>query len=368
MGTCKICKRESNLISSFLGLCKDCIIQKPEKALSIAENAHKESRIKFSLTPTVPRDEKGLKCMGCGNECKIPEGKKGFCGLVENKDNKLIRLAGTKEKGLCEWYYDPLPTNCVSVEWCPGGTGCGYPKFAATKGPEYGYYNLSVFYGACNFNCLFCQNWHFKYLTNSLSPLISAEELASKVNEKVTCICYFGGTPDPQLPHAIEASKIALKSNKDRILRICMETNGNSNPSFLRQFARIAFRSGGCIKFDLKAWNENLNMALTDISNKTTLKNFKILSKFHKKRKEVPFLYASTLLVPGFIDEDQVRKISEFISKCDETIPYSLLAFYPHFMMNDLTLTTRRLAENCLNVAKEQGLEKVRIGNVHLLR
>ena len=242
MGICKLCGKESSLVSSFLGLCRECILTKPEEALTIAEEVHRISREKFNLTPVIPKDRSGLQCLGCGNECKIPVNEKGYCGLVKNEDGKLIRLAGTPDKGLLEWYYDPLPTNCVSVEFCPAGTGCGYPKFAKKKGPEYGYYNLAVFYGACNFNCLFCQNWHFKYLTQSLSPLISAEELASKVNEKVTCICYFGGTPDPQLPHAIETSKLALELKKGDILRICLESNGNANWNLLRKFAKIFFR------------------------------------------------------------------------------------------------------------------------------
>ena len=366
MGICKLCKKESEFISSFLSLCKNCILEDPEKALPLINEAHKKSRENFGLTPTIPK--KGLQCKGCGNECRIPDGSKGYCGLVQNKNNRFIRLAGTKDKGLCEWYYDPLPTNCVSVEFCPGGSGCGYPKFAKTKGPEYGYNNLSVFYGACNFNCLFCQNWNFKHLTTSLSPLISAEDLAKKVNEKVTCICYFGGTPDPQLPHAIETSKLALEKKND-ILRICMETNGNSNPLLLKKFAKLAYDTGGNIKFDLKLPKESpLNLALTGVSNKRSYENFEGLVKFHKKRPEVPFLTVSTLLIPGYVDEKEVREISRFIASLDETIPYNLLAFYPHFMMDDLPLTTRKLAEDCLRATKEEGLKKVRIGNIHLLQ
>jgi pyruvate formate lyase activating enzyme len=368
MGICKICKRESEYISSFLGLCKNCILNEPEKVLEITRRVHETSRKKFDFAPFIPKDPKGLRCLGCGNECKIPEGEKGYCGLVKNEKNKLIRLAGTPDKGLCEWYYDSLPTNCVSIEFCPGGTGCGYPKFAKSKGPEYGYYNLSVFYGACNFNCLFCQNWHFKYLTQRLSPLISSEELASKVNEKVTCICYFGGTPDPQLPHAIETSKLALELKKDDILRICLESNGNTNWNLLKKFAEISFESGGCVKFDLKFPKDSpLNEALTGISNRRSYENFEKLVKFHEKRPEVPFLTASTLLIPGYVGEEEVKEISRFIASLDTNIPYSLLAFYPHFEMQDLPLTTRKLAENCFRVVKEEGLEKVRIGNVHLL-
>ena len=65
--------------------------------------------------------------------------------------------------------------------------------------------------------------------------------------------------------------------------------------------------------------------------------------------------------------EEEVREISRFIANLDTSIPYSLLAFYPHFMMRDLPLTQKKLAEDCLRIAREEGLEKVRIGNVHLL-
>lgn len=365
MGMCKLCGKESEYVSSFLGLCSQCIIRRPEESLSRVTDIHREARKRFNLTLAIPK--KGVRCVGCGNECRIPEGEKGYCGLVENKGGELIRLAGTEERGLCEWYYDELPTNCVASWVCPAGTGCGYPRFATRRGPEYEYLNLSVFYGSCNFDCLFCQNWHFKYNTQSLTPLISAEELASKVNEKVKCICYFGGNPDPQLPHAIRTSEIAME-NTDGILRICMETNGNANPSLLKKFAKIALESGGCVKFDLKTFDEGLNIVLCGISNKTTLKNFKMLSRYHKKRPEVPFLHASTLLIPGYVEVDQVKKISKFITKLDNTIPYTLLAFHPMFLMDDLPFTSRETAERCLRIAREQGLERVRIGNVHLLR
>ncbi|MDI6798988.1 MAG: radical SAM protein [Candidatus Aenigmarchaeota archaeon] len=366
MGECKICKRESSFISSYLGLCLNCILSYKE-AKKIVLEAHAKSRREFGLPETVPKSSKGLRCGTCGNSCRIPENEKGYCGLVENRNNRLMRNAGTPDKGLCEWYFDPHVTNCVASWVCPAGTGCGYPRFAVTKGPEFNYYNLSVFYGTCNFNCLFCQNWHFRNNLKTLTPIISAKELANKVNEKVTCICYFGGDPNPQLPHAIETSRIAIENSKG-ILRICMETNGNANKQMLKKFAEIAFESGGSIKFDLKCFGKALSFALSGVSNKTTYKNFKILVKYHKKRPEVPFLHASTLLIPGYVEEEQIKKISEFIAKLDRTIPYSLLAFWPTFFMNDLPLISKEVAEKCLKIAKENGLERVRIGNVHLLR
>ena len=135
----------------------------------------------------------------------------------------------------------------------------------------------------------------------------------------------------------------------------------------LKEFAELAFESGDTIKFDLKFWNKNLNFALCGTSNKKTFKNFKMLAKYHKERKEVPFLHASTLLIPGSVDEEEINNISKFISTLDKSIPYILLAFYPTFLMKDLPFTNYEFANKCYEIAKSNGLENVRIANVHLL-
>ena len=106
---------------------------------------------------------------------------------------------------------------------------------------------------------------------------------------------------------------------------------------------------------------------MTGISNKRTLENFSRVAERTKERPVPPFLIASTLLVPGYIDENEVRGIARFIASINPDIPYSLLAFYPHFYMSDLPLTSKVLSERCLRAAREGGLENVRIGNVHLL-
>ncbi|MDD1752914.1 MAG: radical SAM protein, partial [Methanotrichaceae archaeon] len=113
-------------------------------------------------------------------------------------------------EGKLSWYHDPLPTNCVADWVCPAGTGAGYPKYAHSPGPEYGYDNLAIFFHGCSFNCLYCQNWHFRKAI--LRPEMSyAERLVSRVNKRTSCICFFGGDPTPQLPFALEISKQALE-------------------------------------------------------------------------------------------------------------------------------------------------------------
>jgi len=365
MGECKICNASSRYISQELAVCLACIRDKPADALKVAAQAHMKSRMAFGLPVCRPDDPDGIPCNLCVNECRIPDGGIGYCGLRRNAGGKLTGV--TKEDGKLSWYHDPLPTNCVADWVCPGGVGSGYPEYAHVKGPEYGYRNLAVFFHACSFNCLFCQNWHYRKET--LRPYISSSEsLVSAVDSRTSCICYFGGDPAPQLPFSLNVSKCVREKNKGNIVRICWETNGSMQEGLLDAMVETALDSGGCIKFDLKAWNEDLHIALTGVTNKRTLKNFKRVGGKIHLRPSPPLLIASTLLVPGYIDEEEVRQIARFIYSLCPDIPYSLLAFYPHFYMSDLLLTPKSFAYKCLEIARKEGLNNVRLGNIHLLK
>jgi pyruvate formate lyase activating enzyme len=276
------------------------------------------------------------------------------------------RLAGGDAEAAVAWYYDPLPTNCVADWVCPASGSAGYPAFTDTKGPEHGYGNLAVFYKACTIDCLFCQNWHFKE-RDAGQTLRSASELAEAATSRIRCICFFGGDPAPQIEHALLAAQLARRSRDGELLRVCWETNGAMSRSGLDEMARLSFESGGCIKFDLKAWDDRLHRALCGASNRRTFESFEYLSRWTSRRPDPPLLVASTLLVPGYVDSSQVGAIARFLAELDPGIPYSLLAFHPAFEMDDLPRTPRAQATECLAAAEAAGLERVRLGNVHLL-
>jgi pyruvate formate lyase activating enzyme len=136
----------------------------------------------------------------------------------------------------------------------------------------------------------------------------------------------------------------------------------------LKRMIDLSWISGGCIKFDLKAWNEDIHKALCGVGNERTKENFAHMASRISERPDPPPLVASTLLVPGYIDAIEIGEIARFIASLDVTIPYALLAFGPQFHMSDLPPTSRTMADHCLTVAREAGLERVRIGNVHLLQ
>jgi pyruvate formate lyase activating enzyme len=169
--------------------------------------------------------------------------------------------------------------------------------------------------------------------------------------------------------HSLSASKFAIQlaEKEKRILRICWETNGSMSWPLLEKAVNYALKSGGTIKIDLKTFNDPLNRALCGVTNRQTLENFKKVGAYVQERTEIPLLFASTLLIPGYVDEAEVQCIAAFIADIDPSIPYSLLGFYPHFVMNDLPTTSKAHAERCFRTAKAEGLTRVKIGNVNLL-
>jgi len=366
MGQCRRCGAEGSTISSRLGYCGSCLRGHFSEVWPDIQDLHRKSRQAFHLPLEPPRDPAGKTCTLCFHACQIPEGGVGYCGARRVEGGRL-RGGGPAGAGL-SFYFDPLPTNCVADWFCPGGTGRGYPKFAHKEGPEQGYLNLAVFYHACNFNCLFCQNWTFKKSTFR-GERVSAAKLAQAVNPRTACICYFGGDPTPQLPHALAASRLALAAARKagRLLRICWETNGAMQEAWLEPLVESSLANGGIIKFDLKAFSEERHLALTGVSNSQTLKNFAALAARVLERPEVPLLTASTLLVPGYIDLEEIHGLARFIARLNPEIPYSLLAFHPHFYLNDLPTTSADFAFKARQVALEAGLKRVHLGNLHLL-
>jgi pyruvate formate lyase activating enzyme len=361
---CALCGRRSHLIAAHLGVCGACIRDRPDEARPLYEAAHARSRLEFGLAPLPPRTQEGVTCTLCAHHCRLGEEERGYCGLRVAHRGRLVHLAGTPARGVLHWYRDPLPTNCVAMDVCSG------------RG-RHGYHNLAVFYGSCTLNCLFCQNWHFRDLLPTPAEVaravckgagppeggISAADLAAAANDRTYCVCFFGGDPSSQMPHALAAARLLA----ERGVTICWETSGSANPRLMDRAVALSLATGGTVKFDLKAHHGGLHEALTGISNRATLANFARAARRITEQPDPPPLMASTLLVPGYVDAAEVGRIARFIAELDPNIPYALLGFAPHFFMPDLPHTSVHHAEEALSAAHAAGLTRVWIGNRALL-
>ena len=346
---CRFCGQSTPPVSATLGFCRSCLAVRPAEAAAAAQTARARLRSSFHLPGAPPRDAGAPACPLCVQACQIGEGERGFCGLRTRKGGRLVHLAGTPTRGILQWYRDPLPTNCVADWVCSGSAMRGY-------------HNLAVFYESCTLDCLFCQNWHFRR-TPASAPGISARELAEAANERTWCVCFFGGDPASQLPHALAAGQLLAA----RGVKVCWETAGTSNPKLLDHAVELALRTGGCIKFDLKAYDETLHRVLTGASNARTFENIARAARRIRERPEPPLVIVSTLLVPGYVGAEEVERIARFLAELDPEIPYALLAFAPNFAMADLPTTSARHAKEAAAAAHRAGLRRVRIGNRHLL-
>jgi pyruvate formate lyase activating enzyme len=212
-------------------------------------------------------------------------------------------------------------------------------------------------------DCLFCQNYHYRELDPVRADPVSSQALAGAANERTYCMCAFGGDPASQMPHALAAARILAETG----VAVCWETNGTARPALMDQALDLALATGGCVKIDLKACDDTLHRALTAASNRYTLENVARAAARFDERSDPPPLVVSTLLVPGYVDVEEVGRIARFVAGQHPAIPYVLLGFAPHFLFPDLPRTSVRHAEEAEAAARQAGLTSVRVGNRHLL-
>ncbi|KAH3756026.1 radical SAM protein [Pelomyxa schiedti] len=320
----------------------------------------------------------GAHCGWCSQNCTIEEGEKGFCQLRTCSRGKVRGVlepdpSSENVSAVVNWYDDPMPVNCCSDWVCPL---CVEPDKNLT--------NLAVFYGGCAFACAYCQNPKHRDMASAAQPRHTSQDLLEAVHPTTPCVCYFGGDFGPSWKHALQsAQRVYQKSvDENRPIRICIETNGGLKWPILSKLADFCLKSGGCIKVDLKAWHSSINEALCGVSNQQTLENFRKLYEYGELRRQqfrqqqenpepqqppthrlMPFLTASTLMVPGYVEAEEVSHIAKFIASIDPDIPYALLGFLPLFKMQDSKRVTVAEAEACVSAAHAAGLTNVRLQN-----
>jgi pyruvate formate lyase activating enzyme len=337
------CRNCGGKAAQAIGLCAECLrdVSDSEKLADL----HSDARERYGLPLRPPRSRGGTVCTICANSCRIEPGGCGYCGINRNESGQIASIVS--QGALAHMYLDPLPTNCCAAWFCSGSHERGY--------------NLAVFFYGCNFDCLFCQNASHKLLRDART--VSLEEMVNAaLDPRVRCVCFFGGSPEPQLPFALRAAREIIKESDNR-KHICWEWNGCGNPALVREAAELSSASGGTAKFDLKCSHPNMSLALCGVSNKRSFENFRMISEAGYG----DILTATTLLVPYYVDAEEVRAIASFIATIDSNIPYSMLVFHPDFYLRDLPITPRGQVDECYGVARSY-LQRVNIGNEHLLR
>ncbi len=114
---------------------------------------------------------------------------------------------------------------------------------------------------------------------------------------------------DPVLPDILRHLR------REKGSRISLLTNGFQLPplSLLDE-----------VIFSIKAVSPDIHKDYTGFGNEDILKNFRTVSRYPGVR-----LYAETVFIPGYVDEQEVLKIAEFIASVDRELPFRVDAYLP---------------------------------------
>jgi pyruvate formate lyase activating enzyme len=219
--------------------------------------------------------------------------------------------------------------------------------------------SYTVFMAGCNFKCLNCQNWSIsQYPDNGFKQRGYAvpEELAAECVSMLVSpsgelmgadrVFFSGGEPTIHLPYIEKVVEEARKIKPDT--KINFDTNGYMTERSLERV--LSFTTS--ITYDIKAYNDEVYLALTGASAAPVLRNAEYIGRYAKDK-----LWEYRILVIPEINDDEIKPLAEFIADIDPFLPVCFLAFRPNFVLENHPGASRNLMEKCVSVAKASGLK-----------
>lgn len=282
-----------------------------------------------------PLEDKAVECELCAHRCRIGAGKKGICGVRENKRGVLYTLV----------YGRAISRNLDPIE--------KKPLFHFLPGTLS--YSLATV--GCNFRCGFCQNWEISQKREIAGDTIPGQALPPEtiVREallyKCRSISYTYTEPTVFFEYAYDTAKLA----QEKGLKNIFVTNGYQTPEAVDKM-RGAIDAANV---DLKSFSEEFYSRLCKAHLKPVLDTIKNMYEVGIR------LEVTTLLMPGQNDSpEELRKIADFLAGISVDIPWHLSRFHPHYQMRDASSTPPETIYRAIEIGKAAGLRYLYAGNL----
>jgi len=301
---------------------------------SLKAEAPTKGLIKTKLSPFFKSMKGGaIQCTLCPRGCKVPEGKRGYCRVRENRGGKYYSLVYGNP---CALHLDPIEKK---------------PLFHVLPGTT----SLSIATAGCNFQCKFCQNWEisqaspeqvYSYELSPQSVVTRAKEMGAR------SLAYTYVEPTIFYEYMMD---IAVASKKAGLLNI-VHSNGFINPDPIRSLSPFL----DAANIDLKGFTESFYKELCSGELAPVLDTLKIL-----KEQEV-HLEITNLVIPTCNDDMSViREMCLWIrGELGADTPLHFSRFYPLYKLTKLPPTPIYALEKARETAFSCGLRFVYIGNV----
>ena len=280
-------------------------------------------------------EKDGLRCNLCMHNCLVKTGRRGKCGVRENRDGTLYTHVYGE---VVAEHIDPVEKKPL-FHFLPGSL------------------SLSVATVGCNFTCLHCQNHSLSQSGTSSgqfrSHYRSPEDIVqAAVAGGCKSISYTYSEPTIFLEYAYDCC-IAAHA---RGVKNVFVSNGYYSPESAAMIAPVL----DGINIDIKAYSEEFYKEVCGGRLQPVLDNVRY---FHDQGVWVE---VTTLIIPGLNDTDEeLRAIATFIADLDPDIAWHVSAFSPQFKMADRPRTPASRIISAREIGLEAGLNHVYCGNVH---
>jgi pyruvate formate lyase activating enzyme len=281
------------------------------------------------------QDEGKVRCNLCHHRCVIKSGRRGICGVRENRAGVLYSLVYGRAAAQA---VDPIEKKPL------------YHFLAGTA-------SFSVATRGCNFKCLHCQNCEISQVSASRSfgreEIVLPEQIVASA-EATGCrsISYTYTEPTIFIEYACDTARIAAGKG----LKNVFVTNGYITQEALSHIAPY-----------IDAANIDLKFFRDDIYKKVCGARLQPVLDVIRAYYELGiWIEITTLVIPSYNDsEDQLRGIAKFIAGLSTHVPWHISAFYPTYKLTDAPPTPPSVLEKARQIGIEEGLKYVYMGNLN---
>ena len=277
-----------------------------------------------------------VKCNLCNHRCNIKNGRRGICGVRENRGGVLETLVYGK---VIARHIDPIEKKPL-FHFLPGSL------------------SYSIATVGCNFKCRFCQNADIAQMPSDRNGRIVGDAftpedvVAAALKGDCKTIAYTYTEPTVYFEFAYDTAKLATEKG----IRNVFVTNGYMTEEALQMIHPFL----DAANVDLKAFTEDFYKTTCKaklVHVKETLKRMKSLGIF---------VEVTTLIIPGLNDDKkELENLSTFlVDALGPETPWHISRFHPTYKLTDRPPTPIETLVKAREIGINAGLKYVYTGNV----
>ncbi len=276
-----------------------------------------------------------IVCGLCSHRCRIKNGRRGVCGVRENRGGILYTLSYGK---ISAEHIDPVEKKPL-FHFLPGSL------------------TYSIATVGCNFKCLHCQNYSLSQVGAQIDRIPHLEKKPEEIVQTALrggclSISYTYSEPTVFFEFAYECARLARSEG----LKNIFVSNGYMTNEAAAMLAEVL----DGINIDIKAFTNDFYAKTCGGSLQQVLDNVAFF------RSRGVWVEATTLVIPGLNDsEGELKELADFIVSVDPNLAWHVSAFRPTYKMTDRLPTSSTMLIKAREIGIAAGLNHVYIGNVH---